>query len=51
MALMVSTELARPSPLSLELIDMIFAWARPSPRKGTAYLRKLAASCLVYKAW
>jgi hypothetical protein len=51
MTLMISTEMARPLPLPLELIDMIFAWARLEPRKGTADLRTLAASCLVCKAW
>ena len=43
--------MARPLLLPLELIDMIFAWARLEPRKGTADLGTLAASCLVCKAW
>ena len=47
---MISTEMGRPLLLPLELIDMIFAWARLEPRKGTADLRTLAASCLVCKA-
>jgi hypothetical protein len=43
--------MARPLLLPLELIDMIFAWARLEPRKGTADLGTLAASCLACKAW
>lgn len=43
--------MARPLLLPLELIDMIFAWARLEPRKGTADLGTLAACCLVCKAW
>ena len=43
--------MARPLLLPLELMDMIFAWARLEPRKGTADLGTLAASCLVCKAW
>jgi hypothetical protein len=43
--------MARPLLLPLELIDMIFAWARLEPRKRTADLGTLAASCLVCKAW
>ncbi|KAI0269731.1 hypothetical protein BGY98DRAFT_1100951 [Russula aff. rugulosa BPL654] len=43
--------MARSLLLPLELIDMIFAWARLEPRKGTADLGTLAASCLVCKAW
>jgi hypothetical protein len=43
--------MARPLLLPLELIDMIFAWARLEPRKGTADLGTLAASCLVCRAW
>jgi hypothetical protein len=43
--------MARSLLLPLELIDMIFAWARLEPRKGTADLGSLAASCLVCKAW
>lgn len=43
--------MARPFLLPLELIDMIFVWARIEPRKGTADLGTLAASCLVCKAW
>jgi hypothetical protein len=43
--------MARPFLLPLELIDMIFAWARLEPRKGTADHGTLAASCLVCKAW
>lgn len=43
--------MACPSLLPLELIDMIFAWARLEPQKGTTDLRTLAASCLVCKAW
>ncbi len=37
--------------LPLELIDMIFNWARLGPRKDTADLRTLLASCRVCKAW
>ena len=43
--------MARPLLLPLELIDMILAWARLEPRKGTADLGTLAASSLVCKAW
>lgn len=43
--------MARPLLLPLELIDMIFAWARLEPRKGTADFGTLAASSLVCKAW
>jgi hypothetical protein len=43
--------MGRPLLLPPELIDMIFAWARLDPRKGTVDLRTLAASCLVCKAW
>ncbi|KAI0291249.1 hypothetical protein BC826DRAFT_484281 [Russula brevipes] len=40
-----------PARLPLELIDMIFGWARLVPRKGTADFGTLAASCRVCKAW
>jgi hypothetical protein len=40
-----------PARLPLELIDMIFTWARLGPRKDTADLRTLLASCRVCKAW
>ncbi|KAH9994184.1 hypothetical protein BJV77DRAFT_961505 [Russula vinacea] len=43
--------MARRLPLPLELVDMIFTWARLEPRKETADFRTLAASCLVCKAW
>ena len=43
--------MARRLPLPLELIDMIFNWARLEPRKETADFRTLATSCLVCKAW
>jgi hypothetical protein len=43
--------MARPLLLPLELIDMILGWARLEPRKGTADLGTLTASCLVCKAW
>jgi hypothetical protein len=40
-----------PARLPLELIDMIFSWARLVPRKETADFGTLAASCRVCKAW
>lgn len=43
--------MVRPASLPLELIDIIFTWARVEPRKETADLRTLAASCRVCKAW
>jgi len=43
--------MARSLLLPLELIDMIFVWARLEPRKGTADFGTLTASCLVCKAW
>jgi hypothetical protein len=43
--------MGRAARLPLELIDMIFTWARLGPRKDTADLRTLLASCRVCKAW
>ncbi|KAI9507741.1 hypothetical protein F5148DRAFT_75280 [Russula earlei] len=43
--------MARPVPLPLELVDIIFTWARLEPQKETADLRTLVASCRVCKAW
>jgi len=40
-----------PPSLPLELIDMILTWARLEPRKESADMRTLAASCHVCKAW
>lgn len=40
-----------PARLPLELIDMIFSWARLGSRQETADLRTLLASCRVCKAW
>ncbi|KAI0301742.1 hypothetical protein B0F90DRAFT_1816955 [Multifurca ochricompacta] len=38
-------------PLPLELLDMIFTWARLEPRKETADFGTLVASSSVCKAW
>lgn len=40
-----------PERLPVELIDMIFTWARLGSRQETADLRTLLASCRVCKAW
>ena len=48
---MLLIDMARRLPLPLELVDMIFNWARLEPRKETADFGTLAASCLVCKAW
>ena len=45
------TDMGWPAQLPLELIEMIFNWARLGSRQETADLGTLLASCRVCKAW